>query len=242
MTVHQLVGEQEPGKRESGSVTAEKIAPLTRARLSGSESGNHHARNRGASRREFLIYAWAGTLAAMTMGSGVAAYQFLYPRRRANTFGGVFQLGAAADLPPVGSDPSANVDGKFWLINNEVGPRAYYNICTHPWFGKPHQYRWDPEASRFQCPVCGSRFSREGHYQEGPAPRSLDQFVIEVVFGRRVFAKTKRLSDETIAPVVPSPEAKILIDTGKIIEGFARMESAELRGNSLEVVPGEFSA
>jgi cytochrome b6-f complex iron-sulfur subunit len=181
-------------------------------------------------------------LAVMTLGSGLSAYHFLYPRRPANTFGGVFHLSAAADLPPVGSDPFANIDGRFWLINNEDGPRAYYNICTHPWLGNPHQYRWDPEASRFQCPLCGSRFSREGHYQYGPAPRSLDQFVVEVVTGRKVFAETKRLGKEIIAPVVHSPEAKILIDTGKIIEGLASMDSPELRRNSLRVVPGELSA
>lgn len=198
--------------------------------------------HRDIGRREMLTYVWAGTLAVMTLGSGLAAYQFLYPHRPANTFGGVFQLSAAADLPPVGMDPFANIDGRFWLINNEDGPRAYYNICTHPWPGNPHQYRWDPEASRFQCPLCGSRCSREGHYIDGPAPRSLDQFVIEVVAGHKVFAKTKRLSEEIIAPVVPSPEAKILVDTSKTIEGFASMDSPALRGSSLKVVPGEISA
>ena len=197
---------------------------------------------RGFNRREVLTLAWAGTLAAMTLGSGIAAYQFLYPYKRANTFGGKFYIGAATDLPLVGSEPQANVDGRFWLVNTENGPRAFSYICPRSRATGPVKFRWDADRNRFDCPVCGTKFSREGHYIEGPAPRSLDQFVIEVVSGRRVFSMTKRLSDEIIAPVVPSPEAKILIDTGKIIEGFARMASSALRGSSLKVVPGEITA
>ena len=206
------------------------------------EQSGTGAGHRDFSRREMLAYVWAGTLAVMTLGSGMAAYQFLYPRRSASKFGGVFHYGAAAELPPIGSDPIAHIDGRFWLINDDEGPRAFYSICTHPWRGYSHRYRWDPLRSRFECPVCGSKFSREGHYIEGPAPRSLDQFVIEVLTGRKVFSQTKRLADVIEAPVVPSPEARIVIDTGKIIEGFARMESPELRGNSHKVAPGEFSA
>ncbi len=200
------------------------------------------AEHRETSRREMLTYVWAGTLAVMTLGSGIAAYQFLYPYKRANTFGGKFYIGAATDLPLVGSEPQANVDGRFWLVNTENGPRAFSNICPRSLATGPIKFRWDADRNRFDCPVCGAKFSREGHYIEGPAPRSLDQFVIEVVSGRRVFAMTKRLSHEIIAPVVPSPEAKILVDTSKIIEGFASMDSPALRGSSLKVVPGELSA
>ena len=197
---------------------------------------------RGFNRREVLTLAWAGTLAAMTLGSGIAAYQFLYPYHRANTFGGKFYIGAATDLPLVGSKPQANVDGRFWLVNTENGPRAFSNVCPRSRAIGHVRIIWDPVRSRFDCPVCGSKFSREGHYITGPAPRSLDQFVIKVVTGHKVFAKTKRLPEEIIAPVVPSPEAKILVDTSKIIEGFASMDSPALRGSSLKVVPGELSA
>jgi hypothetical protein len=189
-----------------------------------------------------LTYVWAGTLAVMTLGSGLAAYQFLYPHKNANTFGGKFHLGAAADMPPVGSEPQANLDGRFWLVNTEDGPRAFYHVCPRSRATSHVRIIWDPVRSRFDCPVCGAKFSREGHYIEGPSPRSLDQFVIEVLTGRKVISETKRLADVIEAPVVPSPEARIVIDTGKIIEGFARMESPELRGNSHKVAPGEFSA
>ena len=54
-------------------------------------------------------------------------------------------------------------------------------VCTH----LGCLYKWEPSNSRFECPCHGSKFSREGHYIEGPAPRSLDQFVIKVKEGDR---------------------------------------------------------
>ena len=220
MTVHQLIGKQEPGKRVTGLVATEKIAPISRAALSGSQPGDQLVSHRGKSRRELLIYAWAGTLAALTVGSGVAAYQFLYPRQPINEFGGKFLLGAAANLPPVGIEPQLNIEGRFWLANYEDGPRALYEICTHPWRGTPHKYRWDSARSRFECPWCGSKFSREGLYIEGPAPRNLDQFVVEIKSGREVLARTKRSHAMINAPSLPFPGVDIIVDTGMLIEGL----------------------
>ena len=95
---------------------AERVDPLL-----GTAGTGHSDFNR----REMLTYAWAGTLALLTLGSGLAAYQFLYPRRPVNEFGGMFHLGTAVDLPPVGSASQANIEGRFWLINNEEGLRAF---------------------------------------------------------------------------------------------------------------------
>ena len=229
MTVQQFQRKQETWSRERDQA-ADQITPLDRASFLGSHSVNYHAGNEGKNRREFLTYIWAGTLTAMTVGSGLAAYQFLYPRRPINEFGGKFYLGAAADLPPVGSEPQANVYGKFWLANIEKGLHAFYEICTHPWPGNPHKYTWDSERFRFECPLCGSKFSLEGHYIEGPAPRSLDQFVIEIVTGRKVVAKTMHAEDAIVSPGIPSPEAEIVVDTGTTIEGLPRMASPLLKG------------
>ncbi len=161
----------------------------------------------------------------MTVGTGVAAYQFLYPRQRMNEFGGKFYLGAASDMPPVGSEPQANVYGKFWLANAEKGLRAFYEICTHPWRNNPHKYRWDSARNLFRCPLCGSKFSLEGHYIEGPAPRSLDQFEIEIGVGRATVAVTTHVGDKIEPPIVPSAEAEIVVDTGMLIEGLPKGDS-----------------
>lgn len=229
MTVQQLQRKQDAWSKEEAPVDAEQIAPLDRAAFLGSHSEGIHAGIEGKNRREFLTYMWAATLAVATVGTGLAAYQFLYPRRLANEFGGRFYLGAASNLPPVGSDPKANVDGRFWLANTEDGPRAFYNLCTHKWGEIWIKYRWDSTRGRFECPACGSKFSLEGHYIEGPAPRSLDQFVIEIVTGRRIVAKTMYAEDAIVGPGVPTSEAEIVVDTGTIIDGLPSMASPLLK-------------
>ena len=156
----------------------------------------------------------------MTVGGGLAAYQFLYPRQKKNEFGGKFYLGVAADLPAIDSEPQANVYGRFWLANTEEGLYAFYEICTQPWNGNPHKYRWDSLRGRFECGVCGARFSRDGLYTYGPAPRDLDQFVVEIRSGRKVIAKTNRTHEIIHPPTVPFPGAEIIVDTGAIIEGM----------------------
>lgn len=230
MTVQQLQRKQDAWSNEEAPVDAEQIAPLDRAAFLGSHSEGIHAGIEGKNRREFLTYMWAATLALATVGTGLAAYQFLYPHRPANEFGGRFYLGAVSNLPQVGSDPKANVDGRFWLANTEDGPRAFYNLCTHKWGEIWIKYRWDSTRGRFECPACGSKFSLEGHYIEGPAPRSLDQFVIEIVTGRKVVAKTLIAGEEIVSPDIPSPDAEIVVDTGTTIEGLSRFASPMLEG------------
>ena len=145
------------------------------------------AGHEGINRREFLTYAWAGALGLLTLESGLATYQFMYPRFREGEFGGKFPLGAASVLPQTGIDPQSNTTGKFWLINTDEGPRALYMVCTH----LGCLYKWEPSNSRFECPCHGSKFNREGHFIEGPAPRSLDQFQIEIVQGGSVVSMTE---------------------------------------------------
>ncbi len=205
------------------AAAAGRVAPVSRAAvLEAIESGHE-----GINRREFLTYAWAGALGLLTLESGLATYQFMYPRFRAGEFGGKFLLGAATALPPTGIDPEGNTTGKFWLISTDEGPRALYMVCTH----LGCLYKWEPSNNRFECPCHGSKFSREGHYIEGPAPRSLDQFLIEVVEGGSVVAMTEDAGDMLAAPAVPAPEAEIVVDTGKRLQGKpAALSPARAKG------------
>jgi len=195
----------------AAAAAADRVAPVGRAAvLEGFEAGQE-----GINRREFLSYAWGGALTLLTLESGLATYQFMYPRFREGEFGGEFNLGAASLLPQIGIDPEGNSTGKFWLINTDDGPRALYMVCTH----LGCLYKWEPSNNRFECPCHGSKFSREGYYIEGPAPRSLDQFLIQVVEGGSVVAETSDAGDLVAAPAVPSPDAEIVVDTGKRLQG-----------------------
>ena len=195
----------------AAAAAAERVAPVGRAAvLESFEAGQE-----GINRREFMSYAWAGALSLLTLESGLATYQFMYPRFREGEFGGKFLLGNADILPQIGIDPEANTSGKFWLINTDEGPRALYMVCTH----LGCLYKWEPSANRFECPCHGSKFSREGHYIEGPAPRSLDQFLIEIVQGGSTVAQTEDAGDSISAPNLPAPDVEIVVDTGKRLSG-----------------------
>ena len=174
----------------------------------------------GMNRREFVTYAWAAALGLVTLEGGLASYLFMYPRFKAGQFGGKFDLGAASLLPPTGDSPKPNPDGKFWLINSDAGPKAIYMVCTH----LGCLYKWEPSNNRFECPCHGSKFSREGFYIEGPAPRSLDQFIVEVEEGG-VVALTTESDQGAIPPAVPSPGAKIRVNTGKRVLGGPSADS-----------------
>ena len=195
----------------AAAAAAERVAPVGRAAvLESFDEGQE-----GINRREFLTYAWAGALGLLTLESGLATYQFMYPRFREGEFGGKFPLGAASALPQIGIDPEGNTTGKFWLINTDEGPRALYMVCTH----LGCLYKWEPSNNRFECPCHGSKFNLEGHFIEGPAPRSLDQFLVEVVEGGSVVAQTEDMGESIAAPGTPGPDAEIVIDTGKRIQG-----------------------
>lgn len=195
----------------AAAAAADRVAPVGRAAvLETFEEGQE-----GINRREFLTYAWAGALGLLTLESGLATYQFMYPRFREGEFGGKFPLGAASALPRIGIDPEGNTTGKFWLINTDEGPRALYMVCTH----LGCLYKWEPSNNRFECPCHGSKFNLEGHYIEGPAPRSLDQFLIEIVQGGTVVAQTEDMGESISAPGTPGPDAEIVVDTGKRIQG-----------------------
>lgn len=130
---------------------------------------------RQMTRRELLTYAWAGALGLVLVGTGASTFFFMYPRFRAGEFGGKFYLGPASTMPTTDAPPQPNTSGKFWLVNTtDEGVKALYMVCTH----LGCLYKWETSNTRFECPCHGSKFSREGYYIEGPAPRSLDRFEV----------------------------------------------------------------
>lgn len=188
-------------------------SPTPRATESPGETGMAPAK-RTFNRREFLTYAWGVTAGLMLLESGAAVYAYMYPRFRAGEFGGTLELGAAAALPPLDAAPEPYMDGKFWLVNTDAGPRALYMVCTH----LGCLYKWSPEDNRFTCPCHNSQFSREGELLCGPASRGLDQFVVEVVEDGEVSAATTERGAEVVPPAA-GLNAHLVVDTGSRILG-----------------------
>jgi len=164
-------------------------------------------------RREFLNYAWGAAMALFMAEMGVVTFLFAYPRFREGEFGGTFILNASA-VPPSGSPPADNPDGKFWLAHTEEGVTALYKVCTH----LGCLYKWVDTNDRFECPCHGSKFQADCTYIEGPAPRSLDQFALAALD-----ADGNELdSSKDAAPLkLPDGTASIQVDTGDKIQGKA---------------------
>ncbi len=170
---------------------------------------------RSLNRREFLTYSWAAAVGIVSAQSLVATGLLMYPRFRAGEFGGDFAIGSVASLPAKDSAPQGDPIGKFWLINTEEGPRALYMVCTH----LGCLYKWVEANRRFECPCHGSKFTREGIYIEGPAPRGLDQFVVELQDNGTVVGSTESLDDQIHPPVATSDGLEIIVKTGTKIQG-----------------------
>jgi cytochrome b6-f complex iron-sulfur subunit len=165
-------------------------------------------------RREFLNYAFLASLGTFFVALGGATFLFALPRFGAGEFGGTFDLGAAGDnIPPTDAAPANRTSARSWISNTPTGVLALYILCVH----LGCLYGWQPVTSRFECPCHGSKYQKDGTYIEGPAPRSLDRFVIRFVDANgTVLAETNAKGDPL---AVPDPNAQLVVDTGKIILG-----------------------
>lgn len=165
-------------------------------------------------RREFLNYAFLGSLGIFIVVSAGAFFVFALPRFGEGEFGGVFTLGLAGDvLPPADAPPAPSTPARSWVVQTDQGALALYNVCVH----LGCLYGWEQVTNRFECPCHGSKYEKDGTYIDGPAPRSLDRFVIRFVDpSGTVLAETNAQGDPLPAP---SPNAIMQVDTGKIIQG-----------------------
>jgi cytochrome b6-f complex iron-sulfur subunit len=106
---------------------------------------------------------------------------------------------------------------KFWLSNTDEGVLAIYKVCTH----LGCLYNWNDQEDKFICPCHGSQFEKDGIYIAGPAPRSLDRFVVQAVDPDtgEILAEA---SDGEPLPVPDNPATIIQVDTGQRVRGQPR--------------------
>jgi cytochrome b6-f complex iron-sulfur subunit len=178
-------------------------------------------------RREFLYYIWAASMALFTAELGGAILWFAVPRFAAGEFGGVFELDAS-EVPPADSGPVSFDAGRFWLVNigegnindprlpadypQTPGVKALYKVCVH----LGCLYKWVPTNDRFECPCHGSKYLPTGVRVDGPASRNLDVFIIQAVDANgNVLSETS----EEGASVDVSGAARLRINTGRRLTG-----------------------
>ena len=189
-------------------------------------------------RREFLYYIWAASMALLTAQAGGATLWFAYPRFKAGEFGGIFELDLSA-LPAPDSGPKPFDAARFWLVNlgdkdvnderlqkyvgsepyaqQTKGVKALYKICVH----LGCLYKWVPTNDRFECPCHGSKYLPSGIRVGGPARRNLDVFIVQALDANgNVIAETKpTLGSLEGGSIDVTGAAKLRINTGKRIVG-----------------------
>lgn len=205
----------EVAKPATAPPTMQNSSTVKKSEEPGEESKFLRTDIRTLNRREFLTYSWGAAAGIVTAQSLVATGLLMYPRFRAGEFGGDFSLGSVASLPGTGVAPQGDPIGKFWLVNTEEGPRALYMVCTH----LGCLYKWVEANERFECPCHGSKFTREGQYIEGPAPRGLDQFVVELLDNGAVIGSTESRDGKIQPPTADTESLEIVIKTGSKIQG-----------------------
>jgi cytochrome b6-f complex iron-sulfur subunit len=165
-------------------------------------------------RREFLNLAWLASLGFLTLDIAGITYLFAMPRFKEGEFGGVFTVGRVSELPRPGTAPLNYPKVKLWLSNTEQGVLAIYKVCTH----LGCLFNWSDQENKFLCPCHGSQFEPDGEYVRGPAPRSLDRFVVRII-GQDGTVLAETSSEGDALPVPDNPSATIQIDTGRKIVG-----------------------
>ncbi len=155
-------------------------------------------------RRQFFNRAIIGLFGGVFLGSlGLGILAFLWPKLKGG-FGSKIVAGSVADLRNqiINSDgtlsPLSFPSAQSWLVPiddasipgssfeglsvaagggaGEPSLMALWQRCVHLGCRVP-----SCESSQgFECPCHGSKYNFHGEYQDGPAPRNMDRFVLEI--------------------------------------------------------------
>lgn len=179
-------------------------------------------------RRQFLNRTWVGGMVVFLAQFALASVDFLYPRR-VSGFGaritvdiqGLTNAEEIKNRLLTTRTPEFISDGRFWLMafegdqrraagvdayqksnTSETGLVAMYRKCPHLGCSVP----WCVPAKWFECPCHGSKYSINGEYRDGPAPRGLDRFPVEIRDGKIVVDTGQRIEGPPRGTVTSQPQ------------------------------------
>jgi cytochrome b6-f complex iron-sulfur subunit len=176
----------------------------------------------GVTRRQFFNRGVLGVFGLFLAQMGIFSLAFMWPKLRSGGFGSKVAAGRLEDLeaqvflpdgrvtpvfipaaqayvvPFQGDLAGSSFDGLPVVAG---GLMALWQRCVHLGCRVPQC-----ESSQgFECPCHGSKYNFHGEYEDGPAPRNLDHFVVTI--------------DET---------GQFVIDTGQVIQtSRASVKTAE---------------
>lgn len=153
----------------------------------------------GVTRRQFFNRGILTGLGLGVGGFGAASLAFLWPTGGGG-FGGAITVGTVSDVQGAfdKKEPFYNASAKVYIVaypeqdlgkaekvygvepgvfaGMEQGYVALYQKCPHLGCRVP----WCATSQWFECPCHGSKYNRVGEKKDGPAPRGMDRFAVEV--------------------------------------------------------------
>jgi cytochrome b6-f complex iron-sulfur subunit len=201
---------QAPARERQGALVGARGAPGEPAPAGGPPGSEPRPAPRrqkediaGVTRRKFMIRVLVAAFLTGMLNFLLASLDFLFPRLRGG-LGAKITVGGVDDVrSEIAStrSPKFIPDGRFYVMTYEGTPEdaekvlayklantaetglvAMYRKCVHLGCSVP----WCAPAKWFECPCHGSKYSINGEYRDGPAPRSLDLFRVEIVNGQIV--------------------------------------------------------
>jgi cytochrome b6-f complex iron-sulfur subunit len=148
-------------------------------------------------RRQFFNRGVLAIFGIFLAQFGIAALAFMWPKLRPGGFGGriiagnvdeladgvflpdgrvqpLFVSAAQAYIVPFQGDPAGTSFEGLPVVAG--GLMALWQRCVHLGCRVPEC----ASSQGFECPCHGSRYNYHGEYEDGPAPRNLDRFVVSV--------------------------------------------------------------
>jgi cytochrome b6-f complex iron-sulfur subunit len=146
------------------------------------------------SRRRLMGYAWMGA-AAIVIGELIGGtIAFLWPRRKGSRVETVFIAGKVTDFK-VGQVIPFRKERTF-IMRTEGGFLAISAICTH----LNCVVNWNEMLKKFECPCHGAKFNQNGEVLEGPPPRPLNLYKLQIVAGNVVVDRASPIERRKFEP------------------------------------------
>jgi cytochrome b6-f complex iron-sulfur subunit len=155
---------------------------------------NETVNKKSISRRRLIGYAWIGAAAVVVGELIFGTLAFLWPRRRGPKVEAVFIAGKVTDFK-VGEVTPFRKERAF-ILRTDGGFLAISAICTH----LHCIVNWNEVLKKFECPCHGAKFNQNGEVLEGPPPRPLDLYKLQVVAGNLVIDRTSPIERNKFDP------------------------------------------
>ena len=135
---------------------------------------NPSGKGKDIGRRNFLNGIAGAALSIAAIGAAAVSTEYLSPNVLFEPPTS-FRIGHPEDYPI--DSVTLIPEQQVYVVRNPAGFSALSAVCTH--LGCMTQ--WSPGTESIACPCHGSKFTKDGTVEGGPAPRPLEHFALRLM-------------------------------------------------------------